>query len=119
MGHTGRRRAQAGLLAVTMLLLAIGLFSAGAARPGHAAVVAGAFTAVETAVATPLSAHEHHHGNDWAPTLSKRLRPVATVPVLGVASARPTTSGVHGGEPPTAAPLPTGDGLALLGVLRV
>lgn len=127
MRQTGRVRMSTGvhtLVAVAMLLLALGagvLFSAGSAhhQPGTAA--AAAMVEVNAAsVTSPLSAHGHHHGNEWAPTLNKRLRPVATEAVPGAVAVRPVTAGVRGHESLSSTASPSiDDVLALLGVLRV
>lgn len=111
MGQTG---AVGRLVAVVMLLLA---FGAGVLVPAGGAHQRPAAAADDDVRATsPLSAHEHHHGTDRAPTLNKRLRPVA---VLTVVAARPGPGVVSDDGSLFAAPRPVGDVLARLGVLRV
>jgi hypothetical protein len=127
VGQTGRVRVSTAvhkLVAVAMLLLALGagiLVSAGSAHHQPATVAAAAVVETDAASAAgPLSAHGHHHGNQWAPTLNKRLRPVATAAVPGAVAVRPAPTGVGGdGSLSSTASPPTGDVLALLGVLRV
>jgi hypothetical protein len=112
------------LVAVAMLLLAFAagiLVSAGSAhhQPGTAATAA-VVEIDDVSATSPLSAHEHHHGNEWAPTLNKRLRPVATSAVLRAAATWAVTTGVRSDESTSSTALPpTGEVLALLGVLRV
>lgn len=132
MTQTGRPRTSRdardrrhGLVAVVMLLLALGagvLVSAGSAhhQPGADATASAGVTVTDDgALTSPLSAHEHRRGNDWAPTLSKRLRPAVTVALLSVLPPPLTETGVRGNEPTSPVPPPTDDVLAMLGVLRV
>lgn len=105
-----------------LLILAAGvLVPAGSDhhRPGSASPAAVAFGG-DLAVAHPVSGHEHRHGNNWTPSLGKRLRPAADLTVVHVATAG--SAGPGATVPATtafpAAFSPGGD-LTLLGVLRV
>ncbi|MET0415754.1 MAG: hypothetical protein ABW022_07010 [Actinoplanes sp.] len=101
------------LAAVVMLLLALGagmLVSAGSAH--HAA---GAAEAATAGVALAPLDHEHHHGNEWTPTPSQRLHPVARVALLTMVVALPGAESVPVDGSVATTPPP----LALSGVLRV
>jgi hypothetical protein len=120
----GRPHQQAAFAAVTLMLLILAaslLVSAGSDhhRP-DASPTATAAVDDDLAVAVPVSGHEHRHGNDWAPSVGKRLRPAAGLTAVHVAtagSAQPgTTLSATTAFP--AAFRPSGD-LTLLGVLRV
>jgi len=137
MTRTGHRRAYSAardhrvvaVAAAFMLLLVLAaslLVSAGSPhhRPGARAAAAAAVldTAVVAgghATGAQQGAHEHHHPNEWAPTLSKRVRPAATVTLLGILP----PGGVAVAQAPrrefVLAPLASGDELSAAGVLRV
>ena len=123
------RAPRRGLVAIVMLLLTLGaslLVSAGSEHhrqgPTIMVVQEGDTTVAHSGsepTARLLSEHEHHHGADWAPIPGKRLRPATTVALLGIVPARPAwISGLRAEVAVPAIP-PAGDGLALLGVLRV
>jgi len=138
MTRTGHRRAYSAardhrvvaVAAAFMLLLVLAaslLVSAGSPhhQPGAraAAAAAGAFDAEVASGGHPTGAqqgaHEHHYPNEWAPTLSKRVRPAATVTLLGILP----PGGVAVAKAPrrelVLAPVTSGDELSAAGVLRV
>ena len=130
MIRSGRWRASRGhrvsaLAAVFMLLIALAgnvLVSAGSPhhRPG-AASAAGAGVAdymVDTTAARP-SAHQHHAPNEWTPTPSKRLRPAATVTLLGVLPAGASVLALAERRESARAVPVLGAEPSILGVLRV
>lgn len=89
IARLGRVR-PAGFLAVAMvvlLLAATALFSAAAAH--HASdphVHAGGVAVAPVVVHDHNLAHEHQHGNGWAPHPTQRIRVLADAVVLAVAS---------------------------------
>jgi len=113
-----------------MLLLALAaslLVSAGSPhhQPGaaNAAAAGVADTTVtagvgDAALAQP-GAHEHHHLNDWAPTLSKRVRPAATTILLGILPARMAAPAVPVHRESAPVSVASVDELSASGVLRV
>ena len=129
-----RKRRVAGFAAIVMLLLELGaslLVSAGS--PHHEVgglhhEVDGTYhepgpwsTAVTGDAAVPQpNSHEHKHGNDWAPTLGKRLRPAVPATLVGTVATQ--LSAVEPAARPAEAPglfLAPTDVLRVLGVLRV
>ena len=129
MTRTGRPRAWRAVrgrlvlafAAVVMVVLALGagtLVSAGSSHHAGGSHSAAAAPQAGDVDIVQTSAHEHHHGNDWAPTLGQRLR---SAPVLTAV----VTVGVFTGErsavvPATASARPVlGDGLVSPGLLRV
>jgi hypothetical protein len=112
------------VLAVALMLLgmlgAAVLVSAGSAHHRLSAPVASAtenllVPAAGGDVVHPVSGHRHEHGNDWTPTLGKRLRPAATVAFVGVLPALPAArTAVESSRPRD-----RGDRLTALTVLRV
>ena len=130
MTRTGHPRARRALrddrisvfAAAIMLVAFLGatlLVSAGSPHHERTGSVASASATVVNGPEASPASHDHHHGNDWSPTLGKRLRPVATVSFLGIVPAR-----VPGTEPVLLAEsvplsMATGDVLTVLGVLRV
>lgn len=73
----------------------------------------------DVGLVAPMSEHEHHHGFDWTPVPAKRLRPAATVTLLGIVATGPHQIGVAGYQTTTLAKPPVEDGFALLRVLRI
>ena len=102
---------------VLFTLAATALASAGSphhARPAAAGIIA---PHTETNVAHAASGHDHKHGNVWAPTLGKCLRPAAAATECTL-SPRPALAGA---APDTAAfptTLAPGQRLISLSVLR-
>jgi hypothetical protein len=106
------------LVAVVMMLLTLGataLVSAGSAHHRHpdatAALVTHGVPVADTV------GHRHEHGNDWAPTLGKRLRPATTVAFAGVVPAARLAPGP--GLEHVVSPARVFDPLKTLTVLRV
>ena len=105
-----------------MLLLvfdATVLVSAGSphhARP-TAASVAAVYKCADAALQSP--GHKHEHGNDWAPTLSKRLRPAGILVLLGTVPASSTEPGAAPDTAVAATGAAPGDRPRSLSVLRV
>jgi len=136
MTRTGQRRAYSAardhrvvaLAAAFMLLLTLAaslLVSAGSPhhQPGARAAAAGAFAAtvvagVDATGAQP-AAHEHHYPNEWTPTLSKRVRPAATVALLGILPPGEVAVARAPRRELVLAPTASGDELSATGVLRV
>lgn len=127
IGHPRARRAlrehrSCVFAAAVMLLAFLGatlLVSAGSPHHEHAGPVAVATaTVVNEAQASPES-HDHQHGNDWSPTLGKRLRPAATVSFLGIVPARVPSAETARRAESVPLSVATGDVLTVLGVLRV
>ncbi|WP_433375800.1 hypothetical protein ACQPZX_06640 [Actinoplanes sp. CA-142083] len=113
------------LAAAFMLLLALGasmLVSAGSPhheRDAHTHAVASAAVDVESGGASAQpAAHEHEHGNEWVPTLGKRVRPAATTTLLGFLPVRPAAQALAVGRTPVL-PSHASNDLSALGVLRV
>lgn len=104
---------------MTLLVLAAGvLVSAGSEhhRPGASPAAVGG----DLAVAHPASEHEHRHGNDWTPSVGKRLRPAADLTVVHVAPAGSDEPGTtRSATSAFPAAFSSGGDLNLLGVLRV
>jgi hypothetical protein len=126
-GHPRARRAvrdhrMSALAAAFMLLLALGaslLVSAGSPHHHEHGDVAVAAADTGDPVAQPAS-HDHRHGNDWTPTLGHRLRPAATIALVGIVAARPTDRDpLRSHRVTDAAPPGFGDGLTALGILRI
>lgn len=116
--HASRDRRVSVVAAAVMLLFLLGaslLVSAGSEHHAGAVVAGSAAVVVDT---QPASGHEHHHGNDWTPTLGKRLRPAATA-VGSVVPVRLPSSEQEFHRVKASDRLVSGDALTALGVLRV
>jgi hypothetical protein len=113
-----------------MLLIALGaavLVSAGSTHHQPAASAAKSPVAAVTTDATVATSpggtaldapgHDHHHGTDWTPNLTQRLRPAAAATTISVH--RDVDVGTTTAGPATTATTTSGTSLTLLGVLRV
>jgi hypothetical protein len=128
-GHPRARRAVrdhriCAIAAAFMLLTALAaslLVSAGSPHHelgAHSHSIAVAAEPGDVAAAQP-AAHEHQHGNEWAPTLGKRIRPAATIGVVGILTARPAAPALMPGRAPSPASHTSGIDPSTLGLLRV
>lgn len=103
---------------IVLLLAAAVLFSAGAAHhAAHPHAHAGQPVPVAGMVHHHELAHEHQHGNDWAPQPSQRIRVLAdVVVVVAWMVADPSGGAVNAGQISFGVPESP---LSLSGVLRI
>ncbi|RSM39720.1 hypothetical protein DMB66_58010 [Actinoplanes sp. ATCC 53533] len=116
--HAPRDRRVSVFAAAVMLLFLLGASLLVSAGSEHHAQASAAVSAADAVDAQPASGHEHHHGNGWAPTLSKRLRPAATTVCYAVPVRPPATDQAFH-QVNASERLSSGDALTALGVLRV
>lgn len=116
--HALRDRRVSGFAAAVMLLVLLGASLLVSAGSEHHTQPTSAVLAADAPDAQPASGHEHQHGNGWAPTLSKRLRPAATTVSYAVPARLPAPDQAFH-QVKASERLSSGDALTALGVLRV